>query len=149
MAINDRACCITDLEVLEELKAREEEKAQVEEMKLAKKLEREKKAQERKEAKERRALEKQRKRNEREKTLRRKGSRSQPMGVCAEDLASDLERLTVLHDDSDGECPNCGKLFSKECLWVCCDECQQWYDIECQKLSRKNIPDEFVCNQCK
>ena len=34
-AINDRACCITDLEVLEELKAQEEAKAQVEEMKLA------------------------------------------------------------------------------------------------------------------
>ena len=64
--------------------------------------------------------------------------------VCVEDLASDLEQLTVLHDDSDGECPNCGKLFSEECLWVCCDECQQWYDIEGQKLSRKNIPEWFI-----
>lgn len=37
------------------------------------------------------------------------------------------------------------ELFSEECLWVCCDRCQQLYDIECQKLSRKNIPEWFIC----
>ena len=100
-------------------------------------------------------FERQRKKSEKEKTLkgtqcRRKGSRKQYVSnVCAENLANDLEQLTVLHDDSDGECPNCGKLFSEESLWVCCDECQQWYDIDCQKLSRENIPEQFVCNQCK
>ena len=113
----------------------------------------EKKTQERKEAKEKRALERQRKRNGKEKTLkgthyRRRGSHSQPMSsVCVEDLASDLEQLTVLHDDSDGECPNCDKLFSEECLWVCCDECQQWYDIECQNYQERTSQNGlFVIN---
>ena len=61
--------------------------------------------------------------------------------VCVEDVGSDFEQLTVVHDNSDGECPIFGKLFSEECLWVCCDKCQQWYDIQCPKLSRRNSPD--------
>ena len=43
-AINDRAKCITDLEVLEALKAQQEAKAQAEEEKKAKRIEREKKS---------------------------------------------------------------------------------------------------------
>ena len=42
-AVNDRACCVTDLRALEELKAREEDKALAKEIKLTRKLEREKK----------------------------------------------------------------------------------------------------------
>ena len=58
-------------------------------------------------------------------------------------VKNNLKQLTM-HDDSDGECPNCGKLFSEECLWVCCDECQQWYDVECQKLSSKTSQNIFL-----
>ena len=65
-----------------------------------------------------------------------------------QDLAGDLDQLTVTHDESDGECPNCGKLFSEERFWVSCDLCQQWFDIECQRLSRNNLPEKFFCNQC-
>ena len=51
-------------------------------------------------------------------------------------------------DTTDGECPNCAKPFSEEALWVWCEKCEQWYDTECQSLSKKSIPDHFYCSKC-
>ena len=75
-----------------------------------------------------------------QKVLKVKEKSSSYTIVCAEDLASHLKQLTVLHDDFDGECRNQSKLISEECLWVQCNEYEQMYDISCQNVSKNNTP---------
>ena len=65
-ALNRKTICITDTEVLEEMKAREAEKLEEQIMKEAKKLEREAKKLEREEKIKNKAMEKERKKNEKD-----------------------------------------------------------------------------------
>lgn len=51
--------------------------------------------------------------------------------------------------DSNDEavCPKCGLQYPG--FWICCDGCDQWFDIKCTTIkSTKHIPDEYYCEQC-
>ena len=65
--MNSKAVCVTDTDVLEELKCKKAEKVEVEQAIAARKLNREKKKQEREEEKEENRKEREKKKAEREK----------------------------------------------------------------------------------
>ncbi len=54
---------------------------------------------------------------------------------------------TSKEDDDDVCCPICVINYKdSSSLWVCCDKCDTWYNIECTSL--KAVPDEFFCEFC-
>ena len=65
-----------------------------------------------------------------------------------------IDILSCLHfvaqaDESYAECPNCGAIYGTiDCLWVCCDGCDSWFDINCTLLNPNEIPDVYYCNFC-
>ena len=62
------------------------------------------------------------------------------------------EQLNDSIASSDAECPICGAIYGSEddeSIWICCDGCNSWFNIECTSLSqRKKIPDKYFCNSC-
>lgn len=155
-SINKRAICITELEVLKELKDKEAAKLEKEQEKQSKKLEREAKKQERERAKEEKKLERERTRIRKEKEREEKNLGRHPRKTQSrnklkdvEELVGNFEQLIVTHDSDDGECAGCGRSFTDECCWVCCDNCDKWYDIDCQNILKENIPEFFFCTNCR
>ena len=59
-------------------------------------------------------------------------------------------------NDSDtssiAECPICGAVYGNEddeSVWICCDGCDAWFNIECTSVDeREEIPDEYFCKKC-
>ena len=51
---------------------------------------------------------------------------------------------------SDAACPKCGLLYSEiGGLWVFCEGCNQWFDIKCTAIKKKQlIPEHFFCTYC-
>ena len=139
-ALNRKAVCITDDEVVEELKMKQCEMAEVEKEKEAKKLERIKKREEK------RLLDEQRMREKKEKAQKRKDSRkTQIVGEFAE-----LQLSSASEAESDNViCPKCGVGYTdSEGLWVCCDGCDRWYNMECTTIPPKKVPDVYFCEDC-
>ena len=74
----------------------------------------------------------------------RKKIREDTMCIRSE---NELAGMTASDDDYEAVCPKCGVLFSAadNGVWVCCDECKNWYDFKCtcikryRKQSLKNI----------
>ena len=50
---------------------------------------------------------------------------------------------------SDCECPVCGEHFGdRSATWIQCNECEEWYDVECAGLTAEELPDDYVCDFC-
>lgn len=83
-----------------------------------------------------------------------KGRRKEPHREKAEKdrgLTRSLVGLQLSELESDdATCPNCGDTYSaKGGLWVCCDGCDQWYDLKCTSIKNKeDIPDTYLCEKC-
>ena len=53
-----------------------------------------------------------------------------------------------VNDGSESEytvtvCPKCGMIYGddSDILWLCCDGCDAWLNIECADVPRNNIPE--------
>uniref|UniRef100_A0A1X7V3W1 Zinc finger PHD-type domain-containing protein n=1 Tax=Amphimedon queenslandica TaxID=400682 RepID=A0A1X7V3W1_AMPQE len=58
-------------------------------------------------------------------------------------------RFDLLASDSITECPTCGAVYGEdESIWICCDNCDVWYNYECTGLQNE-IPDEYFCSACQ
>ena len=138
-AINSLAVCISDLEVLQQLKDNEEEKQVIEQEKVRKRQEREEKKKKReleKELKQRERLERKRERLEKTKKKRDKptkivSKRSTRSRSKALDKA--MKELGLSDSDDDCECPKC-KLHLDDVQWICCDSCDVWFHTKCTQM---------------
>ena len=53
-------------------------------------------------------------------------------------------------ESDDAVCPKCGASYADiGGLWVCCDGCNQWFNVECTNIRGKRIPDTFYCEDCR
>ena len=130
VAVNSEAKCITDDDVLLELKTKAREKEE-------KDKEKERRREERKLNKEAKLKEKAALKKKPQKT-RRKSQRKT--------VVEKLQDLSL--SDSEAECPECGLLYGEDdSLWIQCDACGAWWDVNCAGVS--DIPDSFVCRKCK
>ncbi|KAI5754809.1 hypothetical protein M8J77_011690 [Diaphorina citri] len=50
-------------------------------------------------------------------------------------------------DDSVTRCV-CGFLHDDGYM-ICCDTCFVWQHVDCMEIDRQNIPDEYLCEECK
>ena len=53
------------------------------------------------------------------------------------------------NDASDAECPKCGLVYGdgdSDDLWICCDNCNTWYDLKCTSVACDNLPEIFHCD---
>ena len=147
-AVNAKATCITDAEVLEELKHQKEEKEARAEEKRIRKLEREKKKRGKKPSK------RQAKANGDEKVEARV-TRSRSANVeMLEDIISnlDINETEESGDESEAECPGCGLVYGStedNEKWVQCDVCGAWWDLKCTCVDEENVEEtRFVCANC-
>ena len=174
-AVNKKTVCLTDDTVLEGLvterqrkkdaeedkterrRIREEKKAKKEALKKEKKKEREQLQKERERKKKEREEEKRKKREQKGGAKRRGNRRRQ--NEKPEESASEEEQLilnmSALCDSdasstsSDATCPTCGLFYGEDSsVWICCDTCETWFDLECSGCDPDNIPSDFVCKLC-
>ena len=136
---------------LEELKEKEQRKVEEKESKDAKKKERLQKKQEREE-KRQQDMEKKRSRAEGKKGVKERKQK---------DVEDEMKGLRIAGDcghgeteeDEDAVCPICGKRYSSDDtvngLWVCCDSCEQWYDLPCTNIrNKRRLPKSYICEDC-
>ena len=154
-AINSKCVCVTEDEVLDQLKTKEAEKLEAEEKKRLKQIERAKKKEER----EARRKETQRKKQER-KASRTKGAatsmtrKTRAKPTEENDVEDLLLNLNLSQSDLDDEednavCPTCGLFYKHDESgddWICCNKCNEWYCFKCS--AQDHIPDEFYCSHC-
>ena len=124
-AVNATAKCVTNDDVLSELRKREQEK--VEEKDKCKIRRRQKKRE----------------------TSKRIHAGCEPRGRKKETVVQKLENLS-LSSESEAECPECGLVYGDDdSTWINCDGCGVWRDLKCAGiLSVGSIPDEFYCHNC-
>lgn len=136
---------------MERLKAEEEEKKLLAEEKEKRKLEsvrKKKAAQERKAKKEkekaRKAEEKAKKVAERWQCTRgRKTKRVEEVDTVTREL------LSCTIEDKETWCPICNALYDdSSSIWICCDKCNLWYNLECTNVPEDGIPDTCYCDRC-
>ena len=167
-AVNNAAICITDVEVLEEMKRKKEEKEKAEEEKelrkikrekkkdeTEKKQEQEKKKQERAREKEQKAKEKERKAKEKKQTAKSRSTRSMKHSDVAEavgGLSLDEDDEGDEDDEDDVMCPSCGldyKDDESDRDWIFCDSCNQWFCFECSgKIEIPLESEPYYCCNC-
>ena len=171
-AVNHKAICITEEEVLEQFKNEQKEKMGKEAKKAENKVKRERNRIEREEKKRRKderartkkesrknrgqeegeesdCEEKKRRKGERART--KKESRKNKCQAEQESEESDCEQgLGSSVSDEEAICPSCGiSSMEVDDLWVLCDGCQEWYDFKCTKIkTKKQIPNTFYCKDC-
>ena len=163
--MNSHAVCITDDDVLDQLKLKETEKEDKERAKEQKMLEREEKKREKEEKKREREEKKKAKVREREekkkekvrekeekeeREVRRKDTRKRyEEDSSVKDIENALDDMTLSVED-EAICPKCGALYSADGgLWICCDECDKWYDLKCTGIkSNKAVPNIYICDIC-
>lgn len=124
-ALNSKTVCITDPEILEELKAKEAEKADEAEKKRVRIAERVKKKQQKEKEKERARREKEMKKNK-------------------------TQEVNPSRDEDDAKCPICGLLYKDDesgDSWICCDKCNDWFCFKCSGLD--DVNDDFYCELLK
>jgi hypothetical protein len=162
-AINSKAVCITNSEVLQELKEKERGKMEEKELACAKKREKEEKKREREEKKQmkRKAIElrkkereEKRKLKEREKEEKARLRAAQGKGkMKAYDIVEDFSNMSLDDDDDDAVCPKCGLVYAddeEDNLWICCETCNQWFDLKCTNIRNKHrVPSIYICGECK
>ena len=122
--VNTTAICITDDNVLEEMKQMKEEKGAAEEEKELRKIEREKKKEEREKKKQERAKEKERKAKEKERKA--KGTKNTEVAEAVGGLNLDEDEDEGDEDEDNVACPSCGldyKDDDSDRYWICCDGC--------------------------
>ena len=136
-AVNAKAKCITDDDMLSELKAKEEEKIAKITEKEKRKVDRQRKKEETRKKKEAREAKK----------LRNKRG-LKPSNATA--LTKQLESLAISSSESEAECPDCGLVYGDDdSTWVQCDSCGVWRDLKCAgSTSVSDIPDVFYCKNC-
>ena len=50
-------------------------------------------------------------------------------------LSDDNDNESSSEAESDTVCPKCGLVYSDSGgLWVCCDRCNQWFDVKCTNI---------------
>jgi len=140
---SEKTVCITEDKVLEELKQHETEKKKAEEEKIAKRLEKIQRQKEKEEKKEKiKKKAKKVKENEKQRMIQRKEE---------DKMIENLAELEVSISD-DAVCPLCGLTYSEDNIndvWICCDECDQWFDLKCTKIQcKKGIPSMYFCEKC-
>ena len=158
-AINSKARCITDIDVLQELKTKEQEKVRLEEEKRMRKLERQRK-------KEAKLKEKQCKRSTRKtKAVETKHSGAYMTTRSCKSksdkpILEQLQSLSLADDsetsqsesgtESEAECPKCGLVYGEDnSVWIQCDSCGLWWDLKCSGVDdADDIPDMFNCEKC-
>ena len=64
-----------------------------------------------------------------------------------------LEEDGELSDSDDAACPKCGLVYAddddEDSLWVCCDTCNRWFDLQCTNIQNKRrVPNTFICKYC-
>jgi hypothetical protein len=124
-ALNSKAVCISDFQVLEKLKEKEQQKAEAKHEQQLRKAERE---------------ERRRQRLEQKKKKVDKGTKKKDKASL--EPLSQLENLQL----SDDECPKCH--LDVDCQWICCDSCDIWYHMHCTNVSPDSIPDIWYCENC-
>ena len=152
-ALNSKAVCITEDEVLEELKKKENEKAQIEKEKEVKKLDRIQKREEKRLETERRKREKAEKMTKRgkesKKTHSAKETNEETASKASMEIVTEfatLELSSASAELDDAICQKCGVSYAdRGGLWVCCDGCDRWFNIECTNIRKKKIPDVYYC----
>lgn len=109
-------------------------------------MEKEKKRLEREEKRKIQELEQRRKKDERE---LRKGEKAKEREVPKRQLRKKKEREPEIDSDGSSDeavCPMCGLTYSV--FWICCDGCNQWFDIKCTTIkSKKHVPDVYYCEK--
>ena len=164
-ALNSKAVCITNSEVLEELKAQEAAKLEEEQKKERRKIERGEK-------KQNVVLEEKKKKGniskKQEKEQPKRDSKTRPKAVLQTTATYTKERkleelvqnLTIdsdnenSHSDEEEEraiCPLCGLVYPDDGgFWICCDGCDDWFDLKCTDIkSKRHIPDVYFCEKCR
>ena len=162
-AVNAKANCITDTEVLEDLKRQKEEKAAKEREKEKRRQERESKKKEKQEEKERKKQEHEKKKEDRQKKKDQKQpqrqTRSNSRKTCASVLVPELRQSfselnigsTDSGEESEAECPECGLVYGSaqdEEQWVQCGNCAAWWDMTCAGVDENIADSTFVCSNC-
>ena len=68
--------------------------------------------------------------------------------ITVVDKLAELQ-LSSSSESDDAICPKCGVAYA-DCggLWVCCDDCNNWYDIECTSIKDSILPDKYFCEEC-
>ena len=60
-----------------------------------------------------------------------------------------LELSSASAESDDAICPKCGVSYAdRGGLWVCCDGCDRWFNIEYTNIRKKKIPDVYYCEDC-
>ena len=67
-----------------------------------------------------------------------------------------FEKLTISQDadEDDVTCPQCGMTFLDDDggeMWICCNNCDRWFDLKCTSLrshSKEDMPDCYFCSSC-
>ena len=134
-AVNSRAKCVTDDDILGELKAKEQEKME----KIQEKEKNKAEIQRRKE-------EAMKKKAARETQVRKiRGQKSRNKAVLQQ-----LQNLSLTSSESEAECPDCGLVYGDDdSTWVQCDSCGLWRDLKCAGVtSVSDIPEIFCCQNC-
>ena len=151
-AINSKVTvCITDDDVLEELKFREVEKTRRKketEAKRLKRVERKKEREQKQQAKEQKMREKFNKQSQKRKEKgevksmrerkkehenpgKKKADNEEPVDQLFAELKLSVDNVISSSEESDAVCPKCGLVYSDSGgLWVCCDLCNEWFDIK-------------------
>ena len=151
-AVNTKASCITDAEVLEELKHQKEEKEAREEEKRIRKLEREKKKKDREMIK--KPIKRRVKVNSDKKVEARVTRSKSASTKILQDLISnlDISETEESGNESEAECPGCGLVYGSAGdneKWVQCDVCESWWDLKCACVDEENFTEtRFVCANC-
>ena len=52
-------------------------------------------------------------------------------------------------DDDEVPCGVCGVMYGTDDeVWIQCSECGLWFHITCVEISKKSVPDVFLCPDC-
>ena len=65
--------------------------------------------------------------------------------VCME-IVQEFAKLQLL---DNAICHKCGAAyFEGGGLWVCCDGCDRWFNVECTIIKKKKVPETYFCEEC-
>lgn len=47
-------------------------------------------------------------------------------------------------EEDSAACPICGLMYvDDDGVWICCDRCDQWFDIHCTDISSETSPEKY------